>query len=279
MADEKTPTTKTDEIEVEVEKEKAPAEDPQKTAVEVDLDEKKEDKLADVNTQLADMKKKMDGFAGVRRINERLEKELNELKKRSTPVEDPKPPVVPQGNELDQMVEKGNWQEAVSILAEKKAKELLDMRESAKKEEDRIQKSVRNLESAKAAVVAKYPELDPQTGDEDSVIHKAFIEALNSRPEYKQNDFGPTLAMMDMERMLKERGVDLGAREASANKEVIRRERADVTSMPAARSGIKGGKVIITQEQKEMADYHGIPYPEYARMLKAQEGGEGVTVQ
>ena len=257
-------------------------------SIEVDLTEKppapKAPTADEIAKQLQDFQAKYDAslkamenqLAASRRINERLQREMSQ---RPTLPVTPLAPTPP-ADELDQLVESGQWKQAVAKLAAQEAERLYQARETERqRQEVTIQRQTR-LASAKEEVVKYYPELDPESGDPESIVHKAYVEVLNHHPEYLGNEFGPVLAMRDMESTLRDHGMEPRSWKAPATKpspDALRRERTQSTTLPPGRPSGATNAFVLTKEQKTIAEQTGIPLEDYAKYAKALETGGEVT--
>lgn len=214
-------------------------------------------------------------LAATRRVNEKLQKELAEIKtKIATP--SPSAPVVATTNELDKLVADGRWQEAVGKVAEEKAQKLFEQKELLRIQQDQAAQSVQRLEQAKQSVIEKYPDLHPETGNAESPVSVAYAQTLNEHPEYLKNEFGPVLAMYEMEKKMNQ-PVTQRFQDAGANYETVRRGRANAASLPPSRPASGKNMVTIDRDEKAMIDYSGINAQTYAKVKKALAGGaEGI---
>lgn len=179
-------------------------------------------------------------------------------------------------DELDEMLEKGDWRTPVERLAEKRFNELMADRERQTQTENQRQQKLNLLESNKSAVRQKYPEIDEQ----DSEIAKRYQKVLYEKPHYLSSEFGPVLAMRDMEDELRADGrLDEFSRQA-VEKEVIRKTRAGAGGLPATSAQSTGSKIMLTSQQKEFCDSHNIKYQDYGKIARQiqRSSKEGVEV-
>jgi hypothetical protein len=170
-------------------------------------------------------------------------------------------------DELDRMVEAGDWKGAVSKLAAEKAAQIIQERDTKLEIQRAAQTRDALFQDSKQKVYEQYPQLHPDTGNEEDPVSQIFIRVVSQHPEWHQNEYGPLLAMYETEKQARAQGVPLSsARQADAsNKEVIRRGRATTGSLPPGRTGIMENKVTLTQSEKAFCDRSNIPYETFAR--------------
>ena len=209
------------------------------------------------------------------RINEKLERDSRELRESVNKLQRPgAPPVTPDKDELDALVEKGDWKTAVGKIADQRAEALYQQRVALEQQQAQLLASQQTLERSKNSVVEKYPDLDPDTGDPESETSRAYAAELNKDPSLLSNMHGPEIAMYRMEQTVNPNGKSAGTE--TPNTEVVRRQRAGQGSLPASRSIPGTNKVVISRDQKEFIDYHGIDPTLYAQMQKALETDQQV---
>lgn len=275
MPEDKTPTEVVAEEEMK----------PEDKGVEVDLSGKAKEevkpqddltkKISEQSDMIQNLQKQLNSLSGIRRINERLEKELGQLRQ---PQQIQQESQVPK-DELELLKERDPWA-AVDRIATLKAEEIIKQKETERQIKQIGIDNMRILERSKKEVSEKYADLNPETGNEESVISQTFNSVMNEHPEYLQNPYGPVLTMMEMEKKLESEGIDLSKlrRAASQAKTIIKRGGADATSLPPGRTGIPSDKYVLTKEQKEWCDYHGMKYEDFAKSARTLDSGEGVTV-
>lgn len=270
-----------------------------KVAIEVDIGKKPD---AEVAAQAGDRKPppaSPDGetiksftnqFHGYRRITEKMQRQMEEIQDHLLELANrphqafPQSQAAPPGSleaEAEKLVNDGRWQEAINKLADARFQTHLAALEERRAFEDRQRQAVETMDSAKRRVLDRYPELDPRTGDEEASVSQLYREVLNQHPEYLTNNLGPILAMRDAEDLAQERGIALSARETrnGENQDRERKIRAREAAVPVSRGRSTEDKVPLSQDQKEFADYHGIPLETYARSVKKSRGGEGVSYE
>lgn len=238
--------------------------------VEVNLEkpQKKEEPKYVTASELEEVRKQLNGISSTMRHVKAIPEQIEELRRQvsqnrtMTPAEKKEA-----GDDLDAMLEQGNWRTPVETLAERKVQEILRKREEEdfrrKAESDKLS----TLEQSKKFVRERYPDID----DPDTEVAKSYLQVLNEHPEYLRSEYGPKLAMRDMEDKLREDGKLDQFTKKAVDKELQRQARTKATSAPSSpASGIKGGKVVLTKEQKEFCDFKDIPYETYAKMLQTQ---------
>lgn len=205
---------------------------------------------------------------GSQRISERLQRENEELKTRLTSRSAPTPEAI-RKEELDRLVEKGDWQTAVGTIAAEKAEQLYAQRVALEQQAHFLRQQEETLDRAKTSVIGHYPDLDPETGNADSDVSKAYAEELNKDPALLRNPYGPEIAMYRMEQTLNV------ATRANQDGETLRQRRVGSGNLSPSRPSTGDNKVIIDKEQKEFIDYHGIDPKLYATVQRslAQQGG------
>ena len=182
----------------------------------------------------------------------------------------PTPEPVKQKDELDALVEQGRWKEAVSQLAAKEAQVLFNKQQEIAWQQAELTQRQARFETSKQAVIDRYPDLDPDTGDEESAVSLEFNKVLNEQSWLLREPLGPTEAMRVAEERLIAQGVDIASFRATSapsmdNKEVIRRQRASLSGMPASRPAAAPGTMTMTRSEKEMVDYLGLTPEEYVK--------------
>ena len=205
---------------------------------------------------------------GSYRINERLQKENEQLKAQVT---QPKPAAPVVEDELDALVQK-DWKAAVAKIASDQANQLYQQRIELDRLTTQQQNRERLLETSKQTVIQQYPDLDPETGNPESEISKAYVAELNKDQSLLSNEHGPEIAMYRMQQTLGEPKV----KAVGANAEVIRRQRVAAGSLTPSRTSTGDQTVTVTKDQKDFYEYWGIDPKQYAKISKALEQGGGV---
>ncbi len=213
-------------------------------------------------------------FAQDRIIN-KLHREIEEIKNRTINEPSNTKPVI--DTELDEIdkVAQTDWKKAVNMLAERKAREILD-NEKVHIQEEQEKIGVQGImEKNSQSVVAKHPELNEE-GSEKSEI---FQSILRDNPRWRTSPDGPLLVMYKMEDELKKRGYDVdGKVSEKVNNEVNRITRASSASLPSSRKTPYTNKIILTREQRDFCDQNGMSYEDYARTLSKSGGREGISI-
>ena len=223
--------------------------------------------------------------AGTRRTVEKIERSVLGLEHRLTqPVERPAPggQVLPPGtpqetiDKYDQLVDQNRWQDAVRMLAREEARAEIEVQQQEQARQANAQAQLITVAQSKARVAHRYPTLHQETGDETSAEAKLFEEvyqqATQEDPLLLGDPHAPELLMYRMEDLAQARGVKLKPAVVSPTA-LTGRGSTGVRGggLPPSRGagGIRGNTVTLAPEQKEYCDYHGIPYEEYAKSLKA----------
>lgn len=176
-------------------------------------------------------------------------------------------------DDLDKIAEQ-DWKKAVDILAERRAKKILEEHEEAKKKQAEVANTQNELAMSKARVLKECPEIEEE-GSPEAI---AYIGVLNEDPKLLTNPRGPELAMYRMRERLKSEP----KRETvtDIDKEVQRRTR--VSSAYVA-PGVKptSNQITLTKSEKEFCDSHHIPYEQYAKVKTYDSARlkEGVEVE
>lgn len=175
-------------------------------------------------------------------------------------------------DELDEMLEKGDWRTPVNRLAEKRFNELMTEREQQVQAQQAQHQKLVVLETNKNAVRSKYPDIE----EPDSEIARRYQKVISEKPQYLQNEFGPVLAMRDMEDELRSEGRLDEFTKQVVEKEVARQTRVGAGFVPRGTASPNGNKVILTREQKSFCDSVGLKYEDYAKHAKrgSKEGVE-----
>jgi len=262
-----------DEVVIEHEK---PEKEIEKPGVEVDLDAKPEKKEEPQYVKLEELQKLQKQFNGIsstiRQIKdipskiESLEKVLNSRFATASEKKEAK-------DELDEMLEKGDWRTPVKQLAQKEFQEMMARQQAEWSELQARSVKMSTLEKSKQTVRERYPDID----DPDSEISRKYQKVLAENPQYLQNEFGPTLAMRDMEDELRQEGRLDEFSKKIVEKEIIRQTRAGIGAVPKNNVQTSGNKIVLTKEQKDFCDANDIKYQDYAKFLRGNSR-EGVSV-
>ena len=193
------------------------------------------------------------------------------LKNQPPPVHQvPQPVSTGPKDELDELVEK-DWKAAVRKLSRSEYEEARKSEQIELEQKVKVSKFNETLDKSKAMVIEKYADLnDPQ-----SELSQTYLKVVQQHPDYLQNEFGPVLAMRDMEDVLKAEGRLDSFTKKVVDKEVLRQTRAGVSSVVKGGSP-QGNSSTITAEEKEMCDNMGVKYEVYLANKRLQKKGEGV---
>ena len=177
----------------------------------------------------------------------------------------------------DELLEKGDWRTPITSLARDITREELQKAIQIQREEETKRQSEANkvtaLESSKKKVLDRYPDL----ADSNSDLSTRYMTVLNSHQEYLTNEYGPLLAMRDMEDELRNEGrLDEYSKKA-VDKEVERRARTQASVLPrVTRSSPK--TIVLSREQKEYCDHNNMDYAEYAKSVRMMNESSQVEV-
>ena len=207
------------------------------------------------------IKQTEDRLHGAQRINEKLQREVDQLKvqvvKPATAVPDAKDPW--SGIENGQV-----WRAEIEKLATQKAQEIITQKAAEQSTQQYLHQQAQTLDASKRSVISKYPDLDPDAGNPDTPVSKAYVSVIAEHPDWLTNPYGPTLAMYAMEEKLK-----AGANNAPANKSRL----AAASSTPSRQAPADTTRITLTREQKAFCDRNQIKYEDYAKTATALEQG------
>lgn len=164
-----------------------------------------------------------------------------------------------------------DWQKAVDIRAELKARKLLREEQEKRDRERQVSERQALVQANANKVREKYPELD----DDSSEVAKLYSQVLNQDPSLLKNTYGPEIAMYRMEEMMSKNGRQV----STVDSEIRRRERVGAGGyLPGNQPTSE--RVVMTESEVQAADRAGIPRSEYAKMKKLtpRDFKEGVTV-
>jgi hypothetical protein len=166
-------------------------------------------------------------------------------------------------DELDTLVQT-DWKAAVKKLAAEEAKAL---REQEKQEEIRqrmLEKTKNTFQENIGKVLSKYSDLnDPQ-----SELSQKYVNIVQRHPEYVGNEYGPVLAMRDMEDELRSEGKLDNDSKKLVQQEVDRRSRSVATAVPKGNAATNTKSPVLTKEEKDMCDRMGVKYDTYLNSKK-----------
>ena len=208
------------------------------------------------------IKQTEDRLHGAQRINEKLQREVEQLKthvvKPVTPAPDAKDPW--SGIENGQV-----WRAEIEKLATQKAHEIITQKAAEQSTQQYLHQQAQTLDTSKRAVIAKYPDLDPDAGNPDTVVSKAYVSVIAEHPDWLTNPYGPTLAMYAMEEKLKT--------EANGAPSVGKSRIASASLPPSRQNAPATGRITLTREQKAFCDRHQMKYEDYIKTATALEQG------
>lgn len=216
--------------------------------------------------QLEEMRKKLNGLSYIGRKMSDIERLMKQAPARPAPVVDPA-----SADPDDVLLEK-DWKAAVRKQARVEAEAILSERERMAQQEREAEESKNRLASAKKHVIDKYPDIMK----DETEIAQRYVRVINEHPEYLHNDFGPILAMRDMEDELRKEGRLDEVTKKVVDAEVARRARADGGSATRTSTGGATKKIVLSAEQKAVADSLGVKYEVYAKILEKDLRKEGV---
>lgn len=231
--------------------------------------------------------------AGTRRMVEKIERSILGIEHRMTQPAAVSAPstkpsagstVMPAGtaqpviDKYDQLVDENRWQEAVRLLAREEARTEYESQQQESARQQEAQARLGALVQSKARVAIRYPTLHPETGDNESpeaqLFEEVYQQAGQSDPTLLVDPHAPELLMHRMEDLAQARGIKLKP-VASGSEFTVPSGRGSIGvrggGLPPSRGagGTKSNVVTLTPEQREYCEYHGIPFEDYAKSLKA----------
>ena len=244
------------QIELEQDLDPKEKQDP-KPAADKKTDETQYVKIDD----LKKLSKQLDGLSSALRTSEKEKKELRSklddiegrLSGRSIK------PLEAQ-DELDKLLEQGEWRKPVATVARQAVEDALKARDQENSVRQSQAEKVRLLESSKKQVRDKYPDID----DPASETAKTYMKILNEKPHYLKSEYGPVLAMRDMEDTIESESPE-------PSQEDRRRLRANASSLRPG-TPAKSQEVVLTREQKEFCKTAGMDEKIYLQTLKQMAG-------
>ena len=213
--------------------------------------------------ELEKIRKQLDGLSYIGRKFNDLDQKISRI----STSQPSRPTVDPNSVDPDDVLLEKDWKAAVRKQARVEADAMFAERERVTAQERAAIESRTRLEGSKKSVIDKYPDIM----DNSTEIATRYTKVINEHPEYLQNDYGPILAMRDMEEELRKEGRLDEFSKKVVDAEVQRRIRADGGG---AAKGSATGKVTktitLSAEQKAVADRLGVKYETYAKMLERQ---------
>ena len=119
-------------------------------------------------------------------------------------------------------------------------------------------------------VASRYPELHELSGTPDSPVSLMYTEIVNNDPTLLSDPNGPEMAMYRMERLAKERSVELKPNDLQPEAPAAKRRSG---ALPPSRGTPQSDKFILTKEDKAFCDLHGVKYEDFARSAQASASG------
>lgn len=166
-----------------------------------------------------------------------------------------------------------NYQKGIDMMVERK----FQAREAERRAQEQRQFQEMELTKSKQKVLERYPNIEDESTDEA----KLLIEVLNEDRSLSQNIHGPEIAMYRMEEKMRQRGLQPPYIKEVLSQEQERQRRVSTISSPIGKAP-KGdnGRIVLTQDQKEICDRMKIPYAKYHEMLGKTSANfkEGVSV-
>lgn len=160
-------------------------------------------------------------------------------------------------DDLDKIAEQ-DWKKAVEILADRRAKKIIEEQENVRKQKEQQATVQDELAKSKARVLKECPEIE----DESSMEAQTYIQVINEDPKLLSNPRGPELAMYRMRDLLARKTPETSD---SIEKEIARRTRvASAYVAPGTRPS--SNQIVLTKSEQQYCDSHKIPYDQYAKM-------------
>ena len=249
-----------EEEEKDLSQEKVDVTPPVKAAEEDQLAAKiKADFEALYGSKIKQLEDRLHGSTRIQQDKERLQREVEQLKAQVVkPAPDAKDPW--SGIENGQV-----WRAEIEKLATQKAHEIITQKAAEQSTQQYLHQQAQTLDTSKRAVIAKYPDLDPDAGNPDTVVSKAYVSVIAEHPDWLTNPYGPTLAMYAMEEKLKT--------EANGAPSVGKSRIASASLLPPRQGAPATGRITLTREQKAFCDRQQMKYEDYAKVATALEQG------
>lgn len=177
-------------------------------------------------------------------------------------------------NDVDQVVQV-DWKKAVNMLAEKKAREILEQEERRRKEELDKQNVQEIYNRSRNKVVERYPGF---AQEEDSPEARTYSQMYEEDPTLWHNPQGPEIAMYRMEERL--RANPPKRTPTDIDLEVQRRTRIASAYVPSG-TVPTSNKIVMTKAEQQYCDANNIPYDQYAKIKSYDPARlkEGVEVE
>ena len=212
------------------------------------------------------------------RVTERMQREMDELRRGvPRPTAQPTPTQTLADPDAQRVEELKPWEKPLRSWAKEEAERLFQEKEAQRQVEQTEKNRVTELERSQQFVLEKYPDLSSS----ESELTESYLSIVNSHPEWHKDPFGPVRAMLEMERIAREEGIQLATTKqtpAKSNTEVVRRARASASSMPPGRPLPSTNRVTLTKEQEQFAAKNRIPVETYAKMVAGLSNNGGVEI-
>jgi hypothetical protein len=157
------------------------------------------------------------------------------------------------------------WKAEIERVAEQKADQKLKAWQAQQSEQVQAQQYQATRAASANRVIAKYPDLHPDTGVNDSLVAVTWQAMLHEHPDWLVNPYGPELAMYAMEERLK---ADANGATATPPRKTL----ASVSLAPS-RQAATPTRLILTRQQKAFCDRHGLKYEDYLKTATDLESG------
>lgn len=214
------------------------------------------------------LKQTEDRLHGAQRINERLQKENNLLKQQQPPPSITPAPTIDAKDPWSGIQDGAQWKNEIERVAEAKAAEKLAAYQAEQQRQAQLNQFHAVRQQCIDQVAARYPQLHPETGQEDDPISHAYQHVVDQHPDLFHDAYGPLAAMAIMEAELK------SSPTASPTPSANPRSRSAQTGLPTPRPAPpQPVRLVLTREQKAFCDRHNMKYDEYLRTAAALEQG------
>ena len=199
--------------------------------------------------------------------------ELREFKKKQQEAPAPiaKKEPEPEQDEWDIKFSK-DYKSALREFNQQQFKELRQAEIEQARVQSEQQRVVTLLDNNKKKVMEKHPELN----DIASEKYQLFEKAVKDNPAYRDDPFGPVLAMRDMEEELRSSGRLDESTKKIMDKEISRIARTNGATVPAG-SSQSSNKIVLTKDERDLCDRNGWKYESYISTKKKLSNG-GIEV-
>jgi len=225
---------------------------------EVKTEVKKEEPQYVKIDDLKKITKQLDGISSAYRSSEKDKKELaSKLEALEARLSGKAIKPSEAQDEMDKLLEQGDWRTPVGRVAEETVSRILKQREAEQATFNQQASRTQKYELAAKTVYDKYPELH----DPNSEITKTWMRVVNDHPEWHGEPLGPIATMNAMEEILDEQ--DMTNNDAESK----RRARVNATSVRPG-TPAKTQTITLTKEQKEFCKSAGLSEESYLKTLK-----------